>query len=123
MLHELAVLDAEDVDELDLHRIARRWQPPELAAVRAAEGLARDDEIALGDLLLNMHRGVGERGEQHAVEELEAFRGARRRGQWTTAWDRMVHELRVEYRVSGREIMLVLTDLDKASHDLLIVFN
>jgi hypothetical protein len=94
-------------------------QAPLLAQVRAAEGLAGDHQVSFGNLLLDLHRGVGERRQEHAVVALEGLGGPTRGGQGTAAWEGMVHELRVKHAVGCRQVVLVLAHLDKATTCLL----
>jgi hypothetical protein len=60
VLDDLPALDADDVDHLDLHLAAGRRDAHELAAVRVVEDLARDDLVALGDLVVDHRMEVGE---------------------------------------------------------------
>jgi hypothetical protein len=58
MLDQPAVADPEDVDELELNPISSRRQIPELTQVRSAECLAGGDQIALGELLIDLDGGI-----------------------------------------------------------------
>src|SRR3954463_12384139 len=57
VLDQPAVADPEDVDELELHALSRRRQVPEFTEVRPPECLAGRDEVALGELLVDLHGG------------------------------------------------------------------
>src|SRR5207237_2085088 len=76
VLDDAAVLQADDVDHVDLHRAAGGRDAHELAAVRPPEYLPRDHQIALGDLLEDGGGEVGE-GLAETVELLPDALGAR----------------------------------------------
>jgi hypothetical protein len=118
---QLAVADPEDVDELELHAIAGRRQIPEFAEVRPPERLAGSDEIALGELLVDLHGGIGESLQQRAVERLEAARRPARLRDGPAAGPVVVHESRVEDLVRERQVVLILTTFYELSHDTLAV--
>src|SRR6266571_7074151 len=86
-------------------------------------GLATSYQVSFGNLLLDLHRGVGERRQEPPVVALEGLGGPTRGGQGTAAWEEMVHELRVKHAVRCRQVVLVLAHLDKASDHLLVVFH
>ena len=75
VLNELAILDAEDVDESQFHSVAGRRQVPYLPTVGAAQRLAVGHQVPVRELLVDLHRGIWERPQQHPVERLEAPAG------------------------------------------------
>jgi hypothetical protein len=122
MLDDLAVAHPHDVDELPLDAIARWRQSPQLPGVRATERLACRDQIPLGELLVDIHCGVREALQQHAVEPLEASgRAAGRIRNRPPSRLVMVDELGMEDLIGVREIVLVLAHLYEAGHDPLVL--
>src|SRR5205814_8218046 len=75
VLDQPAVADPEDVDELEFHAISRRRQVPEFTKVRPPECLAGRHEVALGELLVDLHGRIRKPLQQRAVERPEAARG------------------------------------------------
>src|SRR5262249_18749246 len=108
-------------DELKLDAIAARGQAPELPEVGAPECLARRNEITLGQLLIDLHGGVGEALQQGAVERLEAARGPLRLRNGPALRPVVVHEVRVKQSVPQRQTVLVLPPPYEPGHGPLVL--
>jgi hypothetical protein len=121
VLDQLAVTEPEDVDELELDPVPGRRQVPQLAEVRAAERLARRHQVTLGELVADLHRGVGKPAQQRAEEGLEAARGPVRLRDGPPLRPVVVHELRVEGLVGERQVMLVLAAFHELRHGTLVL--
>lgn len=118
---QLALADPEDVDELEFYAVAGRRQVPELAEVRAPERLAGGDQVALGELIVDLHGGVGEPPQQRTVERLEATRGPVGRYDGPTPWAVVVHEPRMDDLVRERQVVLILAAFHELGHNALVV--
>src|SRR5438477_12300363 len=73
-LNDLAVRDPVDADPLDLHRLAGRRHAHQLTVIGAFGRPTGDDEVALGDLLVNLEATVREGGLVHLRVALCALR-------------------------------------------------
>src|SRR6185437_3413417 len=111
VLDQPAVADPEDVDELELDPISCRRQVPEFAKVRPPECLAGRNEVALGELLVDLHGCIRKPLQQRAVERPEAARGAIRLRERPPFRPVVVHELRVKCLVGVVQIVLILAPL------------
>ena len=109
--HDLAVLDPEDVDEVDRDRLLRRLDGAERALVGSFEHGLDDGVVADGERLRRLELGVGERGGEALVELLRAVLALR--------------HLEVEEAVlldivgeEVREVRLLLPSLERREHAL-----
>jgi hypothetical protein len=123
VLHELAVLHPKDIDELEFHPLAAWRQAPELPKVSPAQGLARGHQVPFRQLLVDLHRGIREGPQQHPVKPLKAPGWAGRRRDRVARRVVVVHEVRVEYLVGGRQVVLVLTHLHEVRHHPFVVLD
>jgi hypothetical protein len=105
-------MDTEKVDELNLHLISGGWQAPLLAPVDATECLAGDHEVAFGNLLVDLHRGVRECRQEPGVVALEGRCRPVTTRPAAALGSVMVHEFWMEYGVRCRQVVLVLAQLD-----------
>ena len=83
--------------------------------------LAGRHQIALGDLLVDLHGGVRKAAQQRAVERLESARGPLCTRNGPALGSVVVHELRVEHLVGECQVVLVLAAPDELRHDPLVV--
>jgi hypothetical protein len=60
VLDHLAVLEAEDVDVAEGHRLIGGGQPPKLPGVAAVEGAVDHHGVAFGDDLVDLKAPLGE---------------------------------------------------------------
>src|SRR5215469_13675031 len=123
VLHEFAVFHPKDVDELEFHTIASWQQVPDLPKVSSAQGLAGGHQVPFRKLLVDLHRGIREGLQQHPEKPLKASGWARRRRYRVAHRVVMVHEVRVEYLVGGRDVVLVLTHLHEVRHHPFVVLD